>query len=121
MPNNQIKHNRKNSALEQYDISLKALLVNQYILYSFFAAFVATGTVFGSDFLCYSACTFIHIQFCYLQYDMKEMIARNSYRRSRINMSNEIIRSDLRELVDRHRELMRYVNILCCIIRVYGT
>ncbi|XP_022829617.1 odorant receptor 4-like [Spodoptera litura] len=74
------------------------------------AAWVAIFSVYGPDCFFFTCCTFIQIQFLKLQHDMETMVKEGS--RDREESTKNTFKADLVDIVNKHRELMRCVDLL---------
>ncbi|XP_075972478.1 odorant receptor 4-like [Anticarsia gemmatalis] len=80
-------------------------------LQQLWTACVAILAVYGPDSFFLTCCTFIHTQFLYLQEDMKEIVKEGSWKLNEAERV-EIFRKEFVQVVDRHRDLIRCVQLL---------
>ncbi|KAF9824212.1 hypothetical protein SFRURICE_019892 [Spodoptera frugiperda] len=78
--------------------------------YQLWAAWVAAFSVYGSDCFFFTCCTFIQIQFLKLQRDMARLV--KDVTRDREDGTRNTFKADLIEIVNKHREVMRCVDLL---------
>ncbi|CAH0669144.1 unnamed protein product [Spodoptera exigua] len=74
------------------------------------ASWVATFSVYGPDCFLFTCCTFIQIQFIKLQHDMEKIVKEGS--KNREDSTTNTFKADLVEVVIKHRQLMRCVELL---------
>ena len=73
---------------------------------SFVSAWVAVFSVYGPDCFFFTCCTFIQLHFLRLQHDMEQIVKEDAWNRPDITL--ETFKAELVQIVNKHRELMRY-------------